>query len=119
MDPRPAFFFALTPKGGGPRPTFGLRVAFPYLIRPVCMPSRACARGRSQGRILTFRYFPERDSMTTTFDAPPLNPGEPATGTTAPRDPVRKSGLFRAFWRWHFYASVLVIPVFALLSVTG
>ncbi len=57
--------------------------------------------------------------MTTTYDAPPLNPGEPATGTTAPRDPVRKSGLFRAFWRWHFYASVLVIPVFALLSVTG
>ncbi|RNL80115.1 PepSY-associated TM helix domain-containing protein [Nocardioides marmorisolisilvae] len=28
-------------------------------------------------------------------------------------------GLFRAFWRWHFYASFLVIPVFALLAVTG
>jgi uncharacterized iron-regulated membrane protein len=27
--------------------------------------------------------------------------------------------LFRAFWRWHFYASFLVLPVFALLAVTG
>lgn len=29
------------------------------------------------------------------------------------------SGLFRAFWRWHFYASFLVIPVVVLLAGTG
>jgi uncharacterized iron-regulated membrane protein len=27
--------------------------------------------------------------------------------------------LFRAFWRWHFYASFLVIPVLAVLAATG
>ena len=30
-----------------------------------------------------------------------------------------RSGWFRAFWRWHFYASFLVIPVLLVLSVTG
>lgn len=29
------------------------------------------------------------------------------------------SGLFRAFWRWHFYASFLVVPIFAMLAATG
>ena len=29
------------------------------------------------------------------------------------------SGLFRALWRWHFYASFLVVPVLLLLAVTG
>ncbi len=29
------------------------------------------------------------------------------------------SGLFRAFWRWHFYASFLVIPVVVVLAGTG
>ena len=40
----------------------------------------------------------------------------------APPDRVRKKtpgGWFRAFWRWHFYASFLVIPVLLLLAVTG
>nr|WP_238352820.1 PepSY domain-containing protein [Kribbella solani] len=27
--------------------------------------------------------------------------------------------MFRAFWRWHFYASFLVIPVVLILAVTG
>ncbi|WP_433003405.1 PepSY-associated TM helix domain-containing protein [Kribbella sp. CA-294648] len=31
----------------------------------------------------------------------------------------RGTGLFRAFWRWHFYASFLVIPVVVLLATTG
>lgn len=31
----------------------------------------------------------------------------------------RPPGLFAAFWRWHFYASVLVLPVMAILAVTG
>ena len=29
------------------------------------------------------------------------------------------AGLFRAFWRWHFYASFLVIPILLVLAVTG
>jgi uncharacterized iron-regulated membrane protein len=32
---------------------------------------------------------------------------------------ARGQGLFRAFWRWHFYAGFLVIPVLLLLAVTG
>ena len=32
---------------------------------------------------------------------------------------ARRQGLFRAFWRWHFYASFLVIPILLVLSVTG
>ncbi|MGL5827140.1 MAG: PepSY-associated TM helix domain-containing protein [Nocardioides sp.] len=48
--------------------------------------------------------------------------------TPAPSAPSGKSakpasesakGWFRAAWRWHFYASFLVIPVLLLLAVTG
>lgn len=28
-------------------------------------------------------------------------------------------GWFRAFWRWHFYASFLVVPVMLMLAITG
>lgn len=31
----------------------------------------------------------------------------------------RSTGLFRAFWRWHFYASFLVIPILFVLATTG
>ncbi|GAA1598594.1 MULTISPECIES: PepSY-associated TM helix domain-containing protein [Kribbella] len=31
----------------------------------------------------------------------------------------RGAGLFRAFWRWHFYASFLVVPVLLVLATTG
>ncbi|HWD78178.1 MAG TPA: PepSY domain-containing protein [Kribbella sp.] len=31
----------------------------------------------------------------------------------------RGTGLFRAFWRWHFYASFLVVPVLFVLATTG
>ncbi len=54
-----------------------------------------------------------------------LTPGqEPADPATPPRrgrgTPDRhRPGLFRAVWRWHFFASFLVIPVVALLAVTG
>ena len=41
--------------------------------------------------------------------APPR--GRRAAGTSG--------GWFRAFWRWHFYASFLVIPLFLMLAVTG
>ncbi len=42
--------------------------------------------------------------------------------TTPPSrsEPVRQSsGWFRALWRWHFYASFLVIPVLVVFAVTG
>jgi uncharacterized iron-regulated membrane protein len=43
--------------------------------------------------------------------APPPVPEErPERGGT---------GLFRAFWRWHFYASVLVVPIMLMLALTG
>ncbi len=55
-----------------------------------------------------------------------LTPGqEPADPAAGPPRRVRatpdrpRAGLFRAVWRWHFFASFLVIPVVALLSVTG
>ena len=30
-----------------------------------------------------------------------------------------RQGLFAAFWRWHFFASLIVIPIFAMLAITG
>ncbi|MDF1605749.1 PepSY domain-containing protein [Nocardioides sp. YIM 152315] len=50
------------------------------------------------------------------------------TDVVAPRretaDPPRRpatsgGGWFRAVWRWHFFASFLVVPVLLLLAVTG
>ena len=43
------------------------------------------------------------------------------TGTDGARsaDAKRGSGLFRAFWRWHFYASFIVIPTVLVLALTG
>lgn len=35
---------------------------------------------------------------------------------TAAHDPQK---LYRAAWRWHFYAGLYVIPFFALLAITG
>jgi uncharacterized iron-regulated membrane protein len=59
--------------------------------------------------------------MAVTDDT--LAPSAPSA-RTAERPPVtgRRGpghGLFRAFWRWHFYASLLVIPILLLLTVTG
>ncbi len=31
----------------------------------------------------------------------------------------RRPGWFRAFWRWHFYASFLVVPILLVLAGTG
>ena len=54
--------------------------------------------------------------MTTTYDPAPTPPRPPATRRERPS---RGSGLFRAAWRWHFFASFLVVPVLLVLSVTG
>jgi uncharacterized iron-regulated membrane protein len=36
-----------------------------------------------------------------------------------PRERTAGSGWFRAFWRWHFYAAFLVLPVLLVLAGTG
>ena len=43
----------------------------------------------------------------------------PPAATPDRRPRPGATGLFRAFWRWHFYASFLVIPVLLVLAVTG
>jgi len=37
----------------------------------------------------------------------------------APADSRASSRLYRAVWRWHFYAGVVVVPFFILLAATG
>ncbi|CAB4709283.1 MAG: PepSY domain-containing protein [Actinobacteria bacterium] len=49
---------------------------------------------------------------------------DPAPDPTRPDKPARaadrsRSGLFRAVWRWHFFASFLVVPILLLLATTG
>jgi uncharacterized iron-regulated membrane protein len=47
---------------------------------------------------------------TAATDAPaPVSPGRSA----------RQRSLYRAVWRWHFYAGLFAIPVIVLLAVTG
>ncbi|WP_076262825.1 PepSY-associated TM helix domain-containing protein [Intrasporangium flavum] len=48
----------------------------------------------------------------------PARPAHPARPLTEPRRRPA-SGLFRAFWRWHFYASAVVVPVLLVLATTG
>ena len=52
-----------------------------------------------------------RDLMTTTLGAAAPPPQDPPP-------PTRRTW-FAAFWRWHFFASFLVIPVLAVLATTG
>lgn len=44
---------------------------------------------------------------------------EERPATRAPARAAPASGWFRAFWRWHFYASFLVVPVLLVLASTG
>ena len=56
------------------------------------------------------------------LEAPPTPVIEDTSPRSAPKGRPRRQpapGLFRAFWRWHFYASIIVIPIFAILAVTG
>ncbi len=49
-------------------------------------------------------------------------PRPPRAPDPAPPDRRTRSsggGWFRAFWRWHFYAAFLVVPVLLVLAVTG
>jgi len=54
--------------------------------------------------------------MTDTVNADPETV-DTTRKTSAPKP--GGGGLFRAFWRWHFYASFLVIPVLLVLASTG
>lgn len=49
----------------------------------------------------------------TTLDRPALPTPPP------PRSRPRGGGLFRAAWRWHFFAAFLVAPVLIVLATTG
>src|SRR5690606_7679130 len=54
----------------------------------------------------------------------PFGLRRPAAGLlmTAPlnhKAPDVMSGAYRAVWRWHFYAGVLVMPFLMLLTLTG
>lgn len=62
---------------------------------------------------------PSADSSPTAAEGAPASETAGVTDRAAGSSARRGAGLFRAFWRWHFYASVLVIPVMLLLSVTG
>jgi uncharacterized iron-regulated membrane protein len=35
------------------------------------------------------------------------------------QDPRPAGGVYQAFWRWHFYAGLLVLPVLMLMALTG
>ena len=36
-----------------------------------------------------------------------------------PETPAPAGDLYRAFWRWHFYAGLLVLSVLMLMALTG
>jgi uncharacterized iron-regulated membrane protein len=49
--------------------------------------------------------------------APAADPADAARGTELQAQPGPR--LFRAVWRWHFYAGLLVIPIIVILSLSG
>jgi len=42
-----------------------------------------------------------------------------ATTLSDARPDIRSASLYRAVWRWHFYAGLMVLPFLVLLAVTG
>ena len=58
--------------------------------------------------------------MTTAVGAPERRidpPPHPSPAAVRPRRPGAQ--LCAGMWRWHFYASFLVVPVLAILAATG
>lgn len=55
----------------------------------------------------------------TDLIAPEREPTTPGHGPAPRRTRSAGGGLFRAVWRWHFFASFLVAPILLLLAVTG
>ncbi|MCW2867430.1 MAG: hypothetical protein JWR20_1618 [Marmoricola sp.] len=56
--------------------------------------------------------------MSATRTGPQPSPPSTSPPSTR-RPPTRSGGLFRAFWRWHFYAGLVVVPVLLVLASTG
>ncbi|QBX57278.1 PepSY domain-containing protein [Nocardioides seonyuensis] len=52
--------------------------------------------------------------MTQLDPRPPAQPAPPRSQARA-----RSGGWFRAVWRWHFFASIVVVPVLLVLATTG
>ena len=50
--------------------------------------------------------------MVRALTSAPDVSSEPSTALT-------RSSLYRAVWRWHFYAGLLVLPLLIWLAVTG
>jgi uncharacterized iron-regulated membrane protein len=61
----------------------------------------------------------EDASSAETATRIPLGESHNPAGGRGARPRPSSGGLFRAFWRWHFYASFLVIPVLLVLATTG
>lgn len=55
------------------------------------------------------------DATLTSESAPPRDNRAAASGPGRPR----RFNWFGAFWRWHFYGSIIVIPILFTLSVSG
>jgi uncharacterized iron-regulated membrane protein len=51
--------------------------------------------------------------------APQRDSADPPSRPSRPKRTATSGGWFRAVWRWHFFASFLVVPVLLLLAVTG
>jgi uncharacterized iron-regulated membrane protein len=51
--------------------------------------------------------------------APRRDAPDPPPRPSRPKRPATSGGWFRAVWRWHFFASFLVVPVLLMLAVTG
>lgn len=49
--------------------------------------------------------------MTTTGSTSAIDPAEPAAPAAG--------SLYRTFWRWHFFAGLFVVPVLAILCLSG
>ena len=67
------------------------------------------------------RIEPESPADDTSTAAAVTTPAQrpPTDFTATPAAGRERRSLFRAFWRWHFYATVLVVPVLLVLAVTG
>ena len=59
-----------------------------------------------------------QETSTTPEPADPVGP-DPSGTTPDTSASSAPGGLFGPFWRWHFYASVLVIPILFVLATTG
>lgn len=46
-----------------------------------------------------------------------MNPS--TASSNAQEEPAQASSLYRAVWRWHFYAGLVCLPLPAMMAVTG